>query len=216
MVEAVIIYRLPPRMSNIVGRIIVRYAALEYKLNAAIAVMLQLQRVEWRLVLKEPRVHERLETIQDLLALRDITIATNFEEFSDLLETVNRERDQIAHGIWLQHPVTKKIYLRLTKGMWKRTAPYQNKIKRPIAPQSILFGVEECRAVLARIDGAIKLIQVLGREIDAARKASPGKFRSLSPVVNPLGHRTAEKQRAPRPPSRGSLQFGPKKSGGGS
>jgi hypothetical protein len=202
MVEAVIIYKLPVRLSTAIGRVITAYAVLEYKLSGCIAVILQLQKQEWRLVLKEPRASERLEAIEGLLAIRDITIDVDFVALRDLLDTANRERDQLAHGIWLRHPQTRKLYLRLTKGSWKKTGTHQNKIKRQIFPQSILFNAPECLTVLKTIERAITVIQTLGDGIDTARRASPEKFRPLAPVLNPLGHRSPIKEPAPHPPSR--------------
>jgi len=202
MVEAAIIHKLPVKLNTAIGRVIVTYAALEHKLSMVIAVILQLQKAEARLVMKEPRIPDRLDTIQDLLALRDITVATNFIKMRELLDTANRERDQLAHGVWLRHPKTRKLYLRLTKGTWKRTGANQNKIKRHVFPQSIPYSATECLSTLATIARAIELTQMLGAEVDAELQTSPDKFRPLAPVLNPLGHRSPIKERGPHFPSR--------------
>jgi hypothetical protein len=123
-VEAKVIHKLPASLLNEIGRVVVAYSRLEHKMTATIAMTLQLQKVEARMALDEPLLHDRLDTIQDLFALKGLLPEFPFDDFWKELKVLNALRNSIAHGIWLRHPQTKKIWLRLVRGHWKKTEAF--------------------------------------------------------------------------------------------
>lgn len=78
--EAEIVHKLPPSITREIGRVIVAYAKLQHKLTIATGLLLQLQKPEARLVLKQSRVDEQLEVIEDLFALKGIHPDSDFLE----------------------------------------------------------------------------------------------------------------------------------------
>ncbi|HEX4302095.1 MAG TPA: hypothetical protein VHZ78_04845 [Rhizomicrobium sp.] len=196
-VQAKVIHKLPVGLLTEIGRVVVAYSRLEHEMTAVIAMTLQLQKPEARLVLDEPPIHDRLNTIQDLFALKGLLPDFPFEDAWNELKAINTLRNMIAHGIWLRHPETKKVWLRLTGGHWKRTEAFQPKVRRIIRPESAPMDSAECKAIRLRIEAALKQIQVLGAILDNARRTFPERFRPPAPVVDPLARRTADKRRPP-------------------
>lgn len=200
-IEATVIHDLPATLEREIGRVIVKTAKLENDLLALVALLLQLQKPEARLVVRDQRLHERLDTIQDLFALKAIFPEFKFETFRKLLEEVANERDRLAHGVWLKHPDTKVIYLRLTRGNWGRKS-HEPKVQRKIYPEATEFTAAHCRLLRDKIEKAIVMAAELGQHFDTALKTLPDRFRPLAPVINPLGYRTPKKLPTPQKPSR--------------
>lgn len=197
-IEAKVIYRLPASLSKEVGAVAVTYSHLEHKLTALIAMILQLQKPEARLVLDDPPIFDRLDTIQDLFALKGLLPDFPFKEFWEELKELNSQRNNIVHGIWLEHPETGKVWLRLTKGHWKRTAAHQPKVRRIIRPESMEMGAEQCKEVRLKIEAAIGQVDVLGGILDNALQTFPDRFRPPAPVVDPLARRSHVKPQSQR------------------
>jgi len=201
--EAKIVHKLPAALAAEIGRIIVAFAKLEYQLTMATAILLALNRVEARLVLKEPRLKERLDIIIDLFSIKHIELQTDTANLRETLEDAENRRNELAHGIWLRHPKTRALYLRLTRGNWPQPKHGYGKLKRAIYPESIPYDAKKCREVRALIEKALDLLEPLGAELDAARRALPERFRLPSPVLNPLGGHVPKRPPSRRPPSRG-------------
>lgn len=197
-VIARILKKLPTRLSAEVGKVVVSYSNLEYQFQAIVATILQLQKPEARLALSQPPVFESLDVVQDLLALRALYAEFDFVSFRVRLVTINTLRNNISHGIWLRHPDTKEIFLRLTKGQWDKQQSFAPPVRRIVFPQSIPMGHKECAKVTAMIADAIKGATRLGALVDAMRKASPDRFRERSPLVDPLARRIPPKPRGLR------------------
>ncbi len=191
MVEAEIVHDLPPEINMEIGRIIVAFAKLEHKLTAMIGLILQLEKAEMRLVIKEPRPHERLDTIVDLFLLKGIELRTDTKELRKLLETANSRRDRLAHGLWLKHPTTGELYIRLTKGNWspEKLPNQEAKIKRSIFPEAHPYGANECQEDLKIIEQSLDGVDALGGELDSLLSSFPDRFRPRLPLINPLGVR---------------------------
>ena len=197
-VEAKVIHKLPASLLNEIGRVVVTYSRLEHALTAVIAMMLQLQKAEARLVLDEPPIFERLNTIQDLFALKGLIPDFPFDTFWKELKAINKMRNSVAHGVWLRHPQTKATWLRLVSGHWTRTEAHQQKVSRVIRPESVPMDTKECKAIRLRIEAALKQVDVLGNILDNARRTFPDRFRPPAPVVDPLARRKFAKQQSQR------------------
>lgn len=201
-VVAKVLKRLPTRLSCEVGKVVVAYSNLEHQFTAIIATILQLHKPEARLVLQSPPVFESLDTVQDLLALKALYTDLDFVTLRAELKELNALRNSIAHGIWLRHPTTKQVYLRLTRGQWKKRQAFDPPVRRVVFPESIPMGPKECAKITKRIDAAIRTVNLLGRAVDRMRETSPDRFRQRAPLVDPLARRTPPKPPTPRGASR--------------
>lgn len=192
-VTAKVIYRLPVELSKEIGRVAVTYSHLEHKMTAMIGMILQLQKPEARLALDEPPVWERLDTIQDLFALKALIPEFPFKVFWEELKEINAQRNNLVHGIWLRHPKTRAIWLRLTRGHWKRTEAGLPKVRRVIRPEAIPMTAKEARKVTIRTQKAIRQMDDLGAILDNAIRTFPDRFRPPAPVVDPIARRSSVK-----------------------
>jgi hypothetical protein len=163
---------LPAALLREIGRVIVRYANLEHRLNDVIYLLVDVDPKRGRLAVREPRATDRLEIIRDLVELTQMRITVDLKSVAKILEPVQRKRDQLAHGIWLRDPTTKDIYLRLTRGTWQPIKGQRGKTSRSVTPEGIIFGVDECRELAQSISEAAETIEFLGYEIDAELHAS--------------------------------------------
>ena len=195
--EAEIVHELPDGLAALVGRVVVTYAKLEHKLTMLSALLLQLNKAESRITLRTPRATERLDMALDLFAVKNITIKMDFVALRQTLERATSGRDILAHGLWLEHPETKELYLRLTRGKWPKNMTRGTTVTRAVFPQSIPYNEENCKATLALIQQALSGVDQLGEEIDAALQAFPERFREPSPLLNPLGGRTPKGRETP-------------------
>jgi hypothetical protein len=166
---------LPAALFREIGRVIVAYAKLEHRLSAMLYVLLGVDPKRGRLAVREPRATDRVEVIRDLIQVGKIDVATDMKLLADAVDQAQRERDQLAHGIWLHDPVTKATWLRLTKGSWQPIKGQRGKTKRVVMPQSIRFDVPECRELRKLISETATMITLLGNEVDSALAASRKK-----------------------------------------
>ncbi|HEX2257289.1 MAG TPA: hypothetical protein VHG92_11430 [Afifellaceae bacterium] len=196
--EAEIVHQLPADLEALIGRVIVRYAKLEYKLTMLTGLLLQLNKPETRIALRTPRAVERLEMALDLFAIKAIPVRMDAQALRETLSQATSGRDVLAHGLWLQHPETKALHLRLARGSWPKDMSKGERVSRAIFPQAIPYGTEDCKQTLGLIDQALAGVEHLGKEIDDALEAFPERFREPAPVLNPLGRRNPKGSAPPR------------------
>ncbi|RVC58848.1 MAG: hypothetical protein EOS65_19900 [Mesorhizobium sp.] len=188
--EAEIVRDLPDDLLGLIGQVVVGYTRVEHGLLSLTSLLLQLNKAESRIVLlRQMPAHERLDMVLDLFAIKGIELKTDAERLRDDLAKATSGRNNVAHGIWLRHPASGQLYLRLTRSDWPKDMTLGNKIKRTVFPQSIEYGVDDCRKTLALIDRALVGVDALGAEIDSALSEYPGRFRPPAPLVSRLGVR---------------------------
>lgn len=192
-VESEIVHRIPDEIATLIGLIMVSFAKLEYKLTMLCGFLLQLNRAESRIVLREPRAEDRLEMALDLFAIKAVEVKLDTDSLKAKVTNATRMRDALAHGLWLKHPDTGEFYLRLTKGSWPKNVTRGNTVKRIIFPQSIPYSAKECRETLETIEQALLEVESLGFELDDALDQWPERFRPPAPVLNPLASRAKKK-----------------------
>ena len=197
-IEADVLVEIPGDMSLEVGNLVVAYSNLEHQFTAIIAIILQLNKPEARLALQSPPIFDSLDVVQDLLALKDFRPKFDFTAFREELKEINIWRNSVAHGVWLRHPETKAIYLRLTRGWWKQTQSFQPAVRRVVFPESVPMGKVEIEAITTRIKAAIEKCHVLGGYVDGMLAALPERFGQRAPLVDPLARRDAPKSPALR------------------
>lgn len=188
-IEAIVVHDLPDDLATLIGKVIAAYSRLENNAIYLTALLLQLNKVEARIALRNPRPAEALDMALDLFNLKAIRLNTDTASLRLKLEKAKADRDAIGHGMWLRHPTTNELYLRLSRGSWDKGMTGGDKISRTIFPQAISYGPNECRLVLKNIEDALQGVAAVGAELDLALKAFPERFRPLAPVLNPTGRR---------------------------
>lgn len=200
-VEAEITHNVPALLKRRIGEIILLYSRLEHDLSSLSYVLLQLNKAEARIALKTPRAAERLDMALDLLAIKKLTPTTDAVALRTKIERCTTLRDQVAHGLFLKHPETGELFLRLARGSWPKDMTPAERVSRVIFPQSIRYGVEQADEALATITEARAGVSGLGQEVDGALQAFPERFRPPAPNLNPLGHRKPKAPAGQRAPS---------------
>ena len=155
---------LPPSLFREIGRVIVGFARLEYQLSQAIYVVLRLDRQSGRLAIREPRATDRLSLLLDLLQQRGVSFATDTDALEASLAASQRERNQLAHGVWGLSPIDGQPALSITHGQW-RPFGTRERVRRILVPESIPFTVSDCRRTLGEIHKCMDLLGVLMDEV---------------------------------------------------
>ena len=166
-------FRLPAAYSMEIGRIITRWAFLESLLKRMAYSVLDVGQKEGRLAVREPRAADHMTMIEELLAVKGLAVAPDFKEIKDNLVPLERNRDALAHGIWVKHPATKIPVLQALKGKWSH--PAMPKTKRIIVPEGMPITLEALRANTKSIEAGCIVIMRLHRSIEAQLESLPQK-----------------------------------------
>lgn len=184
MSEFPLVVDLPAPVCREIGRVIVTFAAMELVLSKVIYAMLRLDQKAGRLAVKEPRATERFKLIRDLIALRGIPELPEFRELATAIDQVQTQRDQLAHGVWVQRPSDGALILRLTKGSWQPVKGQKGKTSRLVVPQGVLFSPAAARNLWQLIKILTKAIDRIGQALTSdsgPQQASPRKPPAPSP-----------------------------------
>lgn len=147
--------RLPTAHCTQIGRIVTRWAFLEWQLKNVAYVLLNVGPKEGRLAVREPRATDYVTMLEDLIRVRGINVPFAFKKYKDFLEILVNHRDRLAHGIWLKHPGFNEPVLQLTKGKWNPDPQNpKRKTKRIIEPEGALIRLKELREFVPLIDQA--------------------------------------------------------------
>lgn len=200
--EGEIVRDIPDNMAAVIGRIGVCYALMEHKLSAVAGLLLQLNKAEMRIALRMPRAVDRLDIALDLFAIRNIFPRIEVAQLRSNIEAACSQRDNLLHGLWLRHPETNELFLRLTRGKWPKNLSDGDAISRAVYPQAIQVNLSVCEAALAKCEQALEGVESLGGELDHALHTYPERFRQPSPLIDPLGRRKPKEPPVSRTPSR--------------
>ena len=163
--ELPIKYKLPADMLEKIGHIMVSFSYIEYLLSRIMYDLLEIGQKEGRLAIKEPRAHERVEIIADIAALKNIETEIDLSDLEKLIENLERERNLVAHGLWMEHPTTGQLFLRITKGSWQPDPKIRGKVKRIISPEGREYGIPELAQLSDQLDQAAAVIIRLAQQI---------------------------------------------------
>ncbi len=166
-------YRLPVSYSTEIGRIMTRWAYIEWQLEQITYRVVGVGQKIGRLAIREPRIDAHITMIEDVMKLRKITVNTDLTKLSIGLVQLKNFRDAIAHGIWIKHPSTKLPTLQYTKGKWSIAA--MPNTKRVVEPQGFPITIEILREFVWSLKGAAHTVSKLETEIAAQLSASPQK-----------------------------------------
>lgn len=169
---------LPKRLYHEIGRVITTHAYLEYALNRTIYALIDVDPKIGRIAIREPRTTERLEMIVDIAQIRGLQIEKSFlDDLRCAIQKVATARDEIANGIWLNHPGTQDPLLRITRAQWQPDKTKRGKVKRSIKPEGREFGVAECRDLA-------QLIRVAAKAVDDLYDSLLAQLPPLPPTPN--------------------------------
>lgn len=188
--DAEVVHEIPDDLALLIGRVMVTFAKLEHKLTMLSGLLLQLNKAEVRIALRTPCAAERLEMILDLFSIKDIHPSIDVDRLSSAVVAAKSNRDLLAHSLWLKHPKTGELYVRMTHGSWPRNLTLGEKVTRAVYPQSIPCTTDDCRLALRQVEETLVQVDALGMELDLALDRFPGRFRPTAPILNPLGRRS--------------------------
>jgi phosphoenolpyruvate carboxylase len=171
------IAELPDNLFSEIGRVIVWYAYLEGHLSQIIQIILDIDEAESRIATREPRATDRMEIIESLLNYKKIKTSVNFKSLLKSLDDIQKKRNLLAHNCWVTHPETKEIVLGVFRG--KRSD--NSKIDRRIIPETITFGISECKKLSNDIDKINESISVLKKDIFHALPSLQKKYEQRFP-----------------------------------
>ena len=157
-------YRLPVSYSTEIGRIITRWAFLEWRMRETAYLLLDIGPKEGRLAVREPRATDYLTMLEDLIRLKSLKTKINFKELRKSLEATKSLRDGLAHGIWLKHGATKQPVLQIVSGSYPPT-PGAQTVKARIDPQAVEIRLQSLKDITREIDNLTLLISLLKHSV---------------------------------------------------
>jgi len=78
---------------------------------------------------------------------------------------VMKQRNQLAHGVWVRDPDTGTLILRVTKGSWQPVKGQRGKTKRLVSPEGIEFGRDDAIALRLAAEHLAHAIDAFGLEV---------------------------------------------------
>ena len=157
-------YRLPTKYSTDIGRIITRWAFLEWRLRDTAYTLLDISQPAGRLFVIEPRANEYLTRILDLMNLNKMKTGVDTVRLKKNLKELLEHRNNFAHGIWLKHTETNLPTLQIVKGEFP-PLPGHKKVKAKIEPVSMAVPHQVLKNILKGIEWSTAQINRLRREI---------------------------------------------------
>ena len=152
--------RLPTSHAAGIGRVMARWNYEEWLLNAVVYRLLDIDRGRGRLAVRELRADERVALIEDLMRVRKLAVRSYVADLRRSLRQAKRERDLLAHGLWLRHPATRKLHILRTRGMGRKARP-----------QAVRKTARDLSASYREIDRLVGLTRRLERELRRALAA---------------------------------------------
>ncbi|MGB8274368.1 MAG: hypothetical protein WCF16_03750 [Alphaproteobacteria bacterium] len=164
-------YRLPVEYSTEIGRLITRWAFLEWRMRELTYLVLRLSPKEGRVAVRDPRATGQLTMLEDLLDLRSLKTSISLKAFHTPFEKLQELRDAIGHGIWMNHPGSKVPVLQWLKGSYPEL-PGGKSVKARIYPGSMRVSLNDLRLAINAIGQHIADLEKIRDEIEA--QVSPG------------------------------------------
>ncbi len=192
--------KLPISHTTEIGRIITRWAFLEWLLRQIAYLLLGLNPKAGRLAVRDPRATDCVTMIEDLVHVNGLKIRVEWKLLRRGLDDLSKHRHRLAHGVWLKIPGQRSPCLQIVKDTWQPN-PNKPSIKAKIDPISVPVTASDLHSVTRAIESAIRELQKLAGVIDAALRALREIPDELLPPDHPHPH-TEESRPPPRSPSR--------------
>ncbi len=156
-----ILRRLPVSHSYQIGRVITRWAVVEWQLKSVANLLLGVSPGARRLGIRTARAADYITMYEDLIKLRKMKVSSDLKLLKRALKDIEEDRNQIADGVWLKHPTRKTPHLQLTKGKWHAAST------RVIDPEMVPVTVKNLRDLVRSINIASRALSFLEEEIRA-------------------------------------------------
>lgn len=185
--------RIPSKYVAAIGRVIVRWSYLEWFTKERILYTAAgLGEKEGRFCVKECRPKEAIALVRHLTAIHQLRVPLPIHDLEKRLEKAKDERDQLAHGLWLWHPVKKSLRLWQTKGSWNPTKPGAPTGPKKMTPEIVVKTPADIVRTYRDIDDLI-------RHLHQFEKSLRGALATL-PQTHPV-RISMENRRPPRKPN---------------
>lgn len=192
--------RLPVAYNTEIGRIITRWAFLEWRLRETTYTLLQVGHKQGRIAIREPRIVDHITMIEDLMRVQAVTTQLDLKAFRSSLRDMESFRDRLAHGVWVKHTDTNTPVLQVVKGSYQDGA-VKGPIKARLYPRAVTITLQNLKDLVGGIEQATKAVTMLRREIATQLHTPLHKSRALRlPGRKRKAHQTPSSKRNQRPP----------------
>jgi len=110
---------LPDDVLRLLGLVIVHWSQIEFDLQQTLGVAAGVPYPMAQLTFRDPRATDRLLLIRQALELRGIK-PPQTKRLMEKLEISQRDRNILAHSVWLNHPKTGQLHIRIGWGNWPK------------------------------------------------------------------------------------------------
>ncbi len=157
------------------GRVIFHWARLESELKDTIYTLLSVGRKEGRIAVRTPRADDIVQMIGDLLSIKGLKTKVKLKEYKSAVQTLRGARDNIAHGIWVDHPGSDHPVLQRTSGSIS-PEPGQKKVSARIFPSAMEVEPGNMRTTAEQIAYLIGIAVTLKAEVKVQIQAQRKEF----------------------------------------
>ena len=166
-------HRLPTAYSTEIGKIISRWAYVEWRLKSIVYVLLMIDPKQGRVVVPQASAVGAFQMVQELLPLRGIKPSLDLKAIKEQLENIEEFRNAVAHGVWLKHDQTVLPTLQITRKLklflgFGAGLPKTAKVD----PRPLPLKLETLREVVIKIDKVAKFCDQLFDGISSALAAA--------------------------------------------
>jgi hypothetical protein len=114
--------------------------------------VLKISKPAGRIAVREPRVTERLEMLNDLIKLRkgtwDDALYKSILTRATLLKA---KRDLVAHGMWHQYKRTQEYHVQLARGSWPKNVAELVTGSKKVIPEGVPMDLNTLRSATTEI-----------------------------------------------------------------
>jgi len=154
---------IPASLAREVGRIIVKWASFENRLQMLIWDLIGVDHSVGRIAIREPRIDDRLMMFHQLTVLKGAKPnEAVFKQVVTSAKAVERLRDLLAHSPWVKRGKEFRVI------SYKGNLPDQT-IKhrsRRISPEGMSVSVEGLQKIVTTIDGLIAFTRASRRDLE--------------------------------------------------
>lgn len=129
---------LPQGKAASIGRTLMRYAYLEWRLAYIVYRLLGISIKQGRVAVKLPQSRACINIIEDLLAFLGVITNFNFRQLGKKLEAAERARNVLAHSVYQVDG--KTILVQVVRGSWELDQEFEP-VKRVLQPESKVLDV---------------------------------------------------------------------------
>jgi hypothetical protein len=164
---------LPPGLLVGIGRVMVHWSLQEWLLQQVVFDISTGDPKLGRIFVGFPRSEDAVNRIEQWAKARPLTLKTDTAALKKAVKKLEKYRDQIGHGIWIQDAWGRWCAI-VYSGNWE-AGEWQGTPKR-VTPHAKPIDEADLAGHLAEIQNSIALTQVLRDEIKAALGSSQKKF----------------------------------------